>query len=221
MKYRLHIALMGIVLLGLVACSGGGSSTTTTTETPPTETVTLSYTTPANFATLVAQSYTPSTTLVATSSVTNRSRYMISNAATVGSSASYMTIERAYTDSTTAGYMLTAETVTSTSTYNSYLTKTIQLITASDGYYRLDSHLHPNHSIDVDATTDTLKFRNNFGKTAATANGYVTFAYDTSTRLLQAKIDTTTPMRHPLRPFLMQPLTIATLALQGRGNSST
>jgi len=187
MNHRLNFALMGLVLLELVACSGGGSSTTSTSETPATESVALTYTTPANFATLVAQSYTPSTTLVATNSVANRSRYMISNAAAASSSSSYMTIGTTYADSTTAGYALTAETVTSTSTYNSYLSKTIQLVTTSDGHYRLDSHLHPNNSIDVEAATGTLKFRNNFGKTAATANGYVTFAYDASTRLLQAK----------------------------------
>lgn len=119
MNHRLNFALMGLVLLELVACSGGGSSTTSTSETPATESVALTYTTPANFATLVAQSYTPSTTLVATNSVANRSRYMISNAAAASSSSSYMTIGTTYADSTTAGYALTAETVTSTSTYNS------------------------------------------------------------------------------------------------------
>lgn len=199
MKHWLRTTLMVIVLFELVACGGGSSTTSTSSsssstststvpETPSSSTtVTLSYATPANFATLVGKSYTPSSPLVAASSATNRSRYMISDAATASSSSNYMAIGAAYSDSTTAGYTITSSTVLSTSTYNSYLAKTIQLVTASDGFFRLDSHLHPNQSIDVEAGTGVLKFRNNFGKTSATANGYVTFAYDSSTHLLQAK----------------------------------
>jgi hypothetical protein len=166
---------------------GTSASSASVSATPISGTVALSYATPANFATLVGKSYTPSLPLVAASSVTNRSRYMISDAATASSSANYMSIGSSYNDSTTAGYTITSGTLLSTSTYNNYLATTIQLVTASDGFFRLDSHLHPNQSIDVEASTGTLKFRNNFGKTSATANGYVTFAYDTNSHLLQAK----------------------------------
>ena len=194
----LRTTFLATTLLALVACGGGSSTATTSSsssstststlpETPTSSTATLSYATPANFATLVAKSYTPSTSLVAVSTATNRSRYMLSDAATASSSSNYMGIGTSYSDSSTAGYTVTASTLTSTSTYNTYLAKTIQLVTASDGYFRLDSHLHPNQSVDVDASTAVLKFRNNFGKTSATANGYVTFAYDSSTHLLQAK----------------------------------
>jgi len=199
----LRTTLLVTTTLALVACGGGSSSSSTSTtssssssgssttstvpETPSSSTTTLSYATPANFATLVAKSYTPSSSLVAVSTATNRSRYMLSDAAAASSAANYMSIGTGYSDSTTAGYTISAGTLTSASTYNTYLAKTIQFITASDGYFRLDSHLHPNQSIDVDASTGSLKFRNNFGKTSATANGYVTFAYDPTTHWLQAK----------------------------------
>ena len=199
----LRTTLLATTTLALVACGGGSSSSSTSTtssssssgssttstvpETPSSSTTTLSYATPANFATLVAKSYTPSSSLIAVSTATNRSRYMLSDAAAASSAANYMSIGTGYSDSTTAGYTISAGTLTSASTYNTYLAKTIQFITASDGYFRLDSHLHPNQSIDVDASTGSLKFRNNFGKTSATANGYVTFAYDATTHWLQAK----------------------------------
>ena len=189
MKSWMRLTLMTLVLPSLFACGGGASTTTVTVQdtTTVTEATTLSYATPANFETLLTKVYTPSTSLVASSTVANRSRYMISDAATAGNSSKYLSIGTIYSDSTTAGYTAIPGVVTSSSTYDNYLTKIVQLVATSDGFYRLDSHLHPNNSIDVEASTSNLKFRNNFGKTAATANGYVTFSYDTSTHLLEAK----------------------------------
>ena len=209
MKSWMRLTLMALVLPMLFACGGGGSTTTVTTQdattvTEPTSggstttggssdsstvtgSTTLTYSTPANFETLLTKAYTPSTSLVASSTVANRSRYMISDAATASNSSKYLSIGTIYSDSTTAGYTAIPGVVTSSSTYDNYLTKIVQLVATSDGFYRLDSHLHPNNSIDVEASTSSLKFRNNFGKTAATANGYVTFSYDTSTHLLEAK----------------------------------
>lgn len=185
----MRLTLMALVIPSLFACGGGGSTTTVTTQdtTTVTESTTLTYSTPANFETLLAKAYTPSTNLVASNTIANRSRYMISDAATASNSSKYLSIGTIYSDSTTAGYTAITGVVTSSSTYDNYLTKIVQLVAASDGHYRLDSHLHPNNSIDVEAGTSNLKFRNNFGKTAATANGYVTFSYDSSTHLLQAK----------------------------------
>ena len=61
------------------------------------------------------------------------------------------------------------------------------MVADGSGYFRLESSLHPNNAIDFDAADgNKLKFRNNFGKAAA-LYGYVTFAYDSSTKLLQAK----------------------------------
>ena len=189
MKSWMRLTLMTLVLPSLFACGGGASTTTVTVQdtTTVTESTTLSYATPANFETLLTKAYTPTTSLVASSTVANRSRYMISDAATAGNSSKYLSIGTIYSDSTTAGYTAIPGVVTSSSTYDNYLTKIVQLVATSDGFYRLDSHLHPNNSIDVEASTSNLKFRNNFGKTAATANGYVTFSYDTSTHLLEAK----------------------------------
>jgi len=120
------------------------------------------------------------------STVTNRSRYMISDASSASTSANYLAIGDSYTSST--GYAVTSGKILSTSTYGDYLTKTIQMVEypANSGYYRLDSHLHPNNSIDVDAADSSkLKFRNNFGK-ASTTYGYVNFSYSPSTHLLKA-----------------------------------
>ena len=163
--------------------TSAASSSVSVTPVASSSSASVTPTTPANFASLVTKAYTPSSSLTATSTVTNRSRYMVSDAATASPSSNYLAIGTTYSDSSTAGYTATTGTLSSSSTYNDYLTKTIQLVAASDGFYRLDSHLHPNNSIDVDATNNTLKFRNVFGKTSATANGYVTFSYDANHRL--------------------------------------
>ncbi|MEI7515717.1 MAG: hypothetical protein WCK81_10015 [Betaproteobacteria bacterium] len=147
----------------------------------------VGYSTPANFASAITKTFTPSATMTATGTVTNRARYMVSGSNTPSTSSTYLSIGDAYSAST--GYAVTSGTLASTATYSDYLTKTIQLVEypSGSGYYRLDSHLHPNNSVDVDSTDSSkLKFRNNFGK-AATTYGFVTFSYDTSTHLLKAQ----------------------------------
>jgi hypothetical protein len=172
---------------------GSSVASSAVSVTPVATSTTVSYSTPANFETLVAKSYTP-TTLTTSSTVTNRGYYMISNAATASTTSSYATIGSTY--SATTGYTLASGSLASTSTYKDYLTKTMQLVAVVDGtntYYRIDSYLHPNNSIDWGGSlsSPTLKFVNNFGKTSATGNGYVTFAVtiDTTTKVatLQAK----------------------------------
>jgi hypothetical protein len=129
----------------------------------------------------------------ATTTLTNRSRYMISDTATATTSANYLSIDSTYS---TSGYSVISGTLPSGSTYNDYLIKTIQFTQDSSDtsgtYYRLDSHLHPNNSLDVASSTNytSLKFRNNFGKadvTTSPAPGYVTFSYDSSTGKFKAK----------------------------------
>ena len=154
--------------IGTSAASASSSS-----ATPVATSTAASYSTPANFETLVDNSYTP-TTPTASSTVTNRGYYMISNAATASTASNYASIGSTY--SATTGYTVTSGTLAAASTYKDYLLKTMQLVTATDGYYRIDSYLHPNNSIDVDTAISTeLKFKNNFGKTSATTNGFVTF----------------------------------------------
>ena len=147
----------------------------------------VSYSTPASFASAITKTFTPSATMSVTSTVTNRARYMVSGSDTASTSSNYLSIGDSY--SASSGYSVTSGTLSSTATYSDYLTKTIQLVEypSGSGYYRIDSHLHPNNSVDVDSTDSSkLKFRNNFGK-ASTTYGFVTFSYDTSTHLLKAQ----------------------------------
>ena len=144
----------------------------------------VSYSTPANFETVVAKSYSgtpaPSTT------VTNRGYYMIADTATTPN---YASIGPTYSAKT--GYALISDTLASTPTYKGYLSKTMQLVAVVEGgntYYRFDSYLHPNNSIDVASSTSTaLQFKNNFGKTSVADTGYLTFSYDSTTGLIQAQ----------------------------------
>jgi hypothetical protein len=139
---------------------------------------------PAQYASVIAASYTPGTMALA-ATFTNRSRYLISNAASQTVSANYMQVGSTYDASN--GFAVEAATLGSSTTYNQYLQKMMHVVADSSGYYRLESSLHPNNAIDFDAADgNKLKFRNNFGK-AATLFGYVTFAYDSSTKLLQVK----------------------------------
>ncbi len=60
---------------------------------------------------------------------------------------------------------------------------------SGSSYFRLDSHLHPNMSLDADST-DTitpykLNFRDNFGY-ASKLWGYTVFSYDNTTHFLRA-----------------------------------
>jgi hypothetical protein len=172
----------------VTASNAGGASAASTSKsaTPSAVSTALSYSTPANFADVVAKSYTPTTTLTASSTVTSRGYYMVSDAATASTTSNYASIGATY--SATAGYAVTSGTLTSASTYNDYLSKTMQWISAADGNFRIDSYLHPNNSIDVDSATSTaLKFKNNFGKTSVTGNGYLTFSYDSSSKLVTAQ----------------------------------
>lgn len=167
--------------------AGTGVASATVGVTPvsatPVASATVIYSAPAPFVTAVAVAYTPTTALARdTGAMATRSRYMISDTATAAPTSNYLTIGSIYSSAT--GYSVGSETIGTGASYKEYLSKLVQAVAAADGNFRLDSHLHPNNSIDADST-NTLKFRNNFGK-AATTYGYVTFAYDTSNRL-QAK----------------------------------
>ena len=167
------------------AGNSAASASVTVTPSAPTSGTSVSYSTPAPFVNAVQASYTPGS-LTPTSALSNRGRYLISDTSTGGSDANFLTIVDPY--SAAAGYGAGAEKILSTNaSYQHFLAKLVQLVVQSDGFYRLDSHLHPNNSIDARADDSyQLKFRNNFGKVAS-KYGYVTFSYDNSTKKLQAK----------------------------------
>jgi hypothetical protein len=144
----------------------------------------LAYATPANFATAMERSF--SGNLVAASSLVSRSRYMISDASSASSQANYLSLGATY--NATTGYAAESATLPTSTTYADYLSKLFLVVAqGTTGFYRIDSHLHPNNSLDVDTTDGLkLKFRNNFGK-ATSLYGYLTFSYNSSTKLLQAK----------------------------------
>jgi Fibronectin type III domain len=145
----------------------------------------VSYSTPAPFVSAVQANYAPGT-LTAAGTLSNRGRYLIGDTPTGGSDVNFLTIADPY--SATAGYSASAEKITaSNATYQNFLAKLVQLVAQSDGFYRMDSHLHPNNSIDARSNESyQLKFRNNFGN-VSTKYGYVTFSYDSVTKKLQAK----------------------------------
>jgi hypothetical protein len=141
----------------------------------------------APFASVLAQTYYTSALTSVTTPAT-RMRYLISNSATASSTtANFLSVGSTY--SATTGYAAEGATIPTSATYKTYLSKLMYLVADSTTatYYRLDSHLHPNQSIDYDSTdSNKLKFRNNFGK-ASTTYGYIVFSYDSTTKLLQAK----------------------------------
>ena len=142
------------------------------------------YSVPATYTSLLQQSYNASN-LVSVSSFVTNSIYMISDALSASTSANYLSIGSTY--SATTGYSVESGSISAASTYDTYFTKLVEVVSDSYGYFRIDSHKHPNNALDFDASdSNRLKFRNNFGK-AASLYGYVTFAYDSSTKLLQAK----------------------------------
>jgi hypothetical protein len=165
------VITVGGTCASLAACTGSSSSSAL-------------YYGPAPFSSAILASIT-APTLTAASTLTNRSRYLISDASATNVSANYLQIGATY--SATEGYTAETSTLSSTATYNTYLSKIFEAIADTSGYFRLDSHLQPNDSLDFDATDgNKLKFRNNFGKAAPTY-GYVTFAYDSTNQRLQAK----------------------------------
>jgi len=145
----------------------------------------VSYFTPAPFVSAVQANYAPGP-LTAAGTLSNRGRYLIGDTPTGGSDANFLTIADPY--SATAGYSASAEKISaSNATYQNFLGKLVQLVAQSDGFYRMDSHLHPNNSIDARSNESyQLRFRNNFGN-VSTKYGYVTFSYDSVTKKLQAK----------------------------------
>jgi hypothetical protein len=138
----------------------------------------------ASFATAINRSYS-SGSLIRASGLTSRSRFLLSDSSSSNTSSKYLSIGSTFNAST--GFTAESALVSSKSTYNTYLSKLFQAVSDSSGNFRFDSYLHSNNSLDCDTSDlNKFKFRNNFGKATVTY-GYVTFAYDSATNLLQAK----------------------------------
>jgi len=151
---------------------------------------TVNYGTPLSYGTILSYNYTPTLTLSTGGITANRARYLISNSASLSNTANYLSVGDVF--NSTSGYSLKAGNIPLTGgiTYQNYFSMMLQVVASStdtSGYYRIDSHLNPNFSIDADSSSSyQLKFRNNLGQTS-TPYGYVVFYYDPSTHLLQAK----------------------------------
>jgi hypothetical protein len=142
------------------------------------------YSAPAPYANVLQASYSPGN-LTAATGLTARNLYLIADSPNQNALTSFMQVGATY--SATTGYALETGKISSNSTYDTYLKKLIQVVPDGSGYFRIDPHLHPNNALDFDAADgNKLKFRNNFGK-AVNLYGYIGFAYDSSTKLLQAK----------------------------------
>ena len=165
--------------------AGSGEASAASASFTPTAGVAQTvYHAPTPFASVLKSSY-QAASLVPVNAMLHRGRYLISDSASATASANYLTIGTSYSAST--GFALESGAIATGSTYNTYLSKLVQVMADASGYFRLDSHLHPNNSIDADAADgNRLKFRNNFGKAAQTY-GYVVFSYDGATKLLQAR----------------------------------
>ena len=169
------------------SCSVTASATgyTTNNASSAVSVTPTTYSTPANFSSILSTALT-SPTLTKVSGFTTRSRFLISNSTTATTSAKYMSIGSTY--SSTSGYSASGASLTSTSTYNDYLSKTFLAVSDSSGYFRLDSHLNPNDSLDITSSSaTTLQFHNVFGYTTSTSNGYILFSYDNSNNVLIAR----------------------------------
>ena len=145
-----------VVTVGNVLSVGGTCASLAACTSSSTSSDSIYYG-PATYATTIQTSYAPGT-LSSASALTNRSRYLFSDSATQSTSASYLQVGSTY--SATTGYAVETSSIASSDTYNTYLQKIMQVVTDSSGYFRLDPHLHPNNSIDFDATDgNKLKFR--------------------------------------------------------------
>ena len=159
---------------GLSACYAALTTSSTSNQYYPA----------ATFSNVLSRSFS-ATSLVRASSLSNRSRYMLSDSSSFGTSSKFLTIGSTF-DSIT-GYTAESGLINSSSTYNTYLSKLFQAVSDTNGNFRFDSYLHPNNSLDCDTSdSNKLKFRNNFGKASVTY-GYITFSYDSQSNLLQAK----------------------------------
>jgi hypothetical protein len=168
-----NVLSVGGTCASLAACTSSAATSLTVTPQP--------------FNQVITASYQPTTlTSVSSSGFTSRNRYLISDSATGQISANFLSIGAI--NSNGYGAITASFSSAGNPTMKTYLASLIHVVTESDGYFRIDSHLHSNQSIDYSSTNgNILLFENNFSYTSSANLGYITFSYDSSTNLIQAK----------------------------------
>ena len=163
----------------------GGSTTATTTSTTVATTVASTssaiYYTPAPFSVILKKSL-PGKTLSALSAVGNRTKFVLADASSGALSSNFLTID------SSSAYSAPAASFTA-QTYESYLKGMFSAVsdTTDSTQFRIDSVLHNIYSLDFDAANaNKLVFKLNWGWTTGSP-GFISFSYDKSTSLLQAK----------------------------------
>ena len=137
-------------------------------------TVNATYNTPLNFSSIISQSISP--TLSNYTSVSSLDRIMIS----VDGGITFLSIDDSYNLDFSSSY----------NTYGSLLKSTFHLIEETDitgytGYYRLDSEMHSNYSIDI--VNNQLVLSNAFDINRTSSDGYVLFEIDLTNGYLTPK----------------------------------
>lgn len=154
-------------IIAMAASSPASLATASATHSDPL------YFAPFSFATILNDAFAPGSLTVASTFIT-RNRYLLS----VGS-AGYLTVGSSGAAIATTTLVTMADT----------LAKVVEAV-ADDSqpqWFRLDSELHELRALDSDPNGN-LVFLDNWGTaTTPTGRGYVVFAYDTTTKLLQAK----------------------------------
>ena len=173
------------------ALSIGGSGATNTSATTGTTVTTIAtvattsnspiYYTPAPMSVILKRSL-PGKTLSALSAVSNRTKFMIGDNSSGALAANYLTIDSA------SSYAAPAAPLTA-QIFESYLKGIFNAApdTTDTSQFRIDSVLHNIYSLDFEsASSNKLVFKINWGFTTA-STGFISFSYDNSTKLLQAK----------------------------------
>jgi len=182
------IALLVITLSASLIAKKGNDKTTVATRniaiaTAGSDATTSSpiYYTPAPFSVILKKSV-PGKTLSALSAVANRSKFVLADASSGSLSSNFLTID------SSSAYSAPAASFTA-QTYESYLKGMFSAVsdTTDTTQFRIDSVLHNIYSLDFDAANaNKLVFKLNWGWTTGSP-GFISFGYDQSTNLLQAK----------------------------------
>ena len=176
----LLIAAIPIALISSSCTSSDDAATTATTTTSDDTTTTgtttdtqSSVSTPANFATILAETISPTLTPTIKTSVANLDRVLIKY------SSSYL-----HLDNSTYAVGINS----TISTYNDVFLKTFQLISqSSEDCYRLDSEKHSNWSLDYNTSTMRLELNDTFGYTRDTNSSYLCFTFPSMNTMKASK----------------------------------